>query len=641
MEVTIRLICIKDDFYIAVPESEYKLLKILKSTTYKNNSVIKSEIDRMLVNKGKIMMPTDQWKSYLGHVFFTDADTTSHKELRERVTMGAFIHHQAKTGGRQSKREGSERGRETVNKSVVEDKDLTRDGAELANPEMGKDDAREKRIAVGADSKMYIANILAYLASLFISTNIYLNSQTGSVDENFGLLVSASEGLVAIGKSVVDMSSPLPDDLVYKTLQKVVSSLFFTPIEYVQGGFNAMYEWKEVGHRTNELYNLINGDNVPEKYIAIADDLAKFRGMPMDEILKFVNMDELPVVMSTEYKNDMNDSAFQIFSYFDTVQDFNEGMGEHSTGHGYGELLNGRSIHNLFSYANVWNDFRSENFVSRCANVFYNLIFSKSDLLGSENVANTQIRRQTIITLGILIIFTFAGLLQAASVVKKYRMDKTKAENLKELARKKNINYDDTLTKKPAEYVLDIFEMMQVTVLLFTAAIEFIGISNIVGSEKSMDTFVSQSYSTNWYYMSAIGTRLSQPYLRAVFGTEARNPDRFDMIEPAKVALDLVMASIIHDPTVMLQTLVGVDSGSNNALFARLTVGAVLTKRAWQLSKYTYKSYMGKHALTGAIIDMHANMLRDGKTSDAKILRDRLLHNDTFRRNIITQLCAI
>jgi hypothetical protein len=653
MEVTIRLICIKDDFYIAVPESEYKLLKILKSTTYKNNSVIKSEIDRMLVNKGKIMMPTDQWKSYLGHVFFTDDDITSHKELRERVTMGAFIHHQAKTGARSGEYndtdENSEDGDTSVQRKPVTnyDKDVAdarSKGKYHRSDVSAEKNSRLKRIAVGADSKMYIGNILLYLSALSVSISLYLNTQTGSLYENentkTAIFTSVREGFQAVAKCVTRNSNPQDDELASNTLNNIVSSLFVTPFHYAQGNVNAMIRWNEIGQREREMRNSINEDNV-DKFLGIignidvAKDFVAFRGMPLYEIEKYLTMpDDMP------YNDDLNDSAEIVFSYFPDVQQFYEAKGEFGTNHSYGELLNGRSIHNLLSYANVWNDFRKEHFLSKIGNVLFNLLYSRND-----SAEGDEIRRQTIITLGILTIMSFPFIMQASSAVRRYRMDKTKADKIEEHETNKDEHYEKRREKKVAEYLLDMFEMMEVALLLFTASIEFIGITNIVGTSNGMDIFLSQSYSTNWYYMASLGTIMAQPHLRTVLGTESRHPNRIDIAAPARVAMDLVIASIAHDPTSMLKYLLGADMntdmGKNSVFGTQILISGYLLLKIKDLVKYVHKSHMGTHALTGVLIDMHANMLRDGKTSDSKMLRDRLLHNDTFRRNVITQLCAI
>lgn len=645
-ELTIRLINVHSNFYIAVDDSHYKLLKVMKKLTYKDNVVVKSEIDRMLANKEKIKMSREQWESFYGHVFFTDGhDDITHKELRDRVSMGAFIHHKAKTGARNGLKKNDKRTREqpTEVSSIEEANKINNLKGSMKNEIHANENRRKIKIAVGAASGWYVLNIFMYLGSLALSTSIYLNTQTGSLDENFQSALNAKEGMVALANCV--KTGTMPSGLASETLYEIQNMLFITPGNYVTEGENHMLEWFNVGVQQNSLHKVVNTLPVPEKYIDIADDLAKFRGMPFEEIVHWLKLDNVPYAMDDDYATDMNFSAETIFSRFGTEQDFIEGVGKSGTDYQWGELTNGRSMHRLFSYSKVWNDFSIEHFVSKCANTFSNLLTGgeEDSFFGGDDPANIEIRRQIIITFGIMAMFSFHGILHVRKLINNYRLsDETK----KKQHDNNVINdpyYDMRRKTTHAEGLLDLVEVIQVGFLLMTATVEFIGITNIVGTNKKMDTFVSDAYSSNWYYMSALGVVSAQPKLRSMIGTTTRHNDGFNTAMVADTVMNILIWSISQDPTQMLHQLIGSDPGSANAELSRMLLQGYLAKKLlvflYDLKKSHYDS--PTHALTGAIITLHANMLKDGEMNNARVLRNRLIHNKEFRRVVMTQLCAI
>lgn len=659
MEVVIRLVHIHDDFYVAVPDSQYKLLKALRDTTYKDNVVVQYEIDRMLSNKGKINMPLDQWKSFLGNVFFTDGtkESVSHKELRNRVTLGSFIHHQAKTGAISKAREPVNRTKDNsnVNKVQMSDDEVNRKNnalSSLENKILDKTNRSLDRIAVGADAGAYVKNIIIYLGSWAVSTSLYLNTQTGSIDENFASVMNAMDGMVSLANCVKTMT--IPSGLASETLLSVRKLIFDTPYSYaVDGTIDHIRHWNEISAGEKNITSAMSGNALGKEYADIAGDLAKFKGMPFSELVHWLKLDNLPSVYHTDpetyiddYVTDMNFSAERIFSRFGTAtQDFIEGIGKSGTGHSSGETLsNGREMHNLFSYAKVWNDFSLEHFTGKCANTFVNLLHGgKSDSYVGDDPANIQIRRQTIITFGIMALFMFSGLMYTFDTIKNY----TKSEKVKKDELERNIaqdgNYEKRVKKKLPEKILDVFEMVQVAFLVMTATVEFIGITNVVSSGDGMDKFLSESYSTNWYYMSAMGTIASQSYLRSALGTTTRHPDSYDLNSVNNIAMELVVSAVLLDPTEMLHKMLGSTGSNGSPQYSRYLLIAQIAVRSGQIAKYVYKKYKGTetHVLTQVAIDLHANMLLNGRRDHAKILRERLFHNKQFNRVIMTQLCAI
>lgn len=338
-----------------------------------------------------------------------------------------------------------------------------------------------------------------------------------------------------------------------------------------------------------------------------------------------------------DYANDMNDSAEMIFSRFSQVQDFVEGTGVFGTTRSWGELSNGRELKSLFSYANVWNEFSMEHFMSRVSNTFSNLLW------GSTDVENTQLNREALISFAIIIIFAGNGFMHACN--KLYNKSKSQKiiEQEMEVEQHKYGYYNERREKKSSEVILDIFETSLVAFLLFTATVHFVGITNVSNDKsKGIDTFISESYSVNWYYITTLLTLSSQKYIRSLHGTETRDPTSFDLHNTSRVAFDLVLLSIRENPITVLHKILGSDwdTTNSNDMVSQLMLTGYIGYRITKMVKYVY-NYGNSHPMTSAIIDMHANMLKEKQYEKATALRKGLLHNKTFRRAIMTHVAAI
>jgi hypothetical protein len=405
-------------------------------------------------------------------------------------------------------------------------------------------------------------------------------------------------------------------------------------------------QWEDVTLDKNELLDLINGKEIPEQYVDIADDLAKFRGMPFDEIVKYLKMTDLPDGITDEKAAEMNDSAEILFSYFPNAHEFLESRGAFGTDQSWGELINGREMKSLFSYANVWNEFRIESFMGRVSNTFSNLLFGgRGDSWFDTDPENMHIRRQTIITFGIMVCFAFPAMLHTMKMTKKLLRTKEQKQLDRELEEKKNGYYDERRQKNGAEHFLDIFETMQVAFLLFTTMVEFVGFTIVVGSDKSYESFVSESYSTNWYYLLTLLTVSHvQPAIRKMFGTETRHPDSFDISTPAKVAFELSMVAITTENVDdVLHEMLGTGGSSDYGNFiSKLAMGLFAVKQTWRLGKFVKNYLKSDSEVLSNMIETHASMIKDPKKKHiAKHLRNKLFHNKTFRRAAMKHMSTI
>lgn len=660
MEVTLRLVNVKDSFYIIVPEAHYKLLKLLKSTTFKKNSVVSSEIDRMLSNKQKLRMPVEQWHSLVGHVFFTGDDASlnmPHKELRDRILVGAHIHHKKKTCTTAAKSMDNKRGRGHVgnlskgvkfevvsNEEDVAKHDENKTLESYNNRKIAEGNMTKKRIAVGASSGSYIMNIIMYLTTLNLSTTIYLNTQTGTPRENFGYVVNAMQGFNNLCDSVVSGQRPDVDGI--KVLNYILDALFVTPTSYLMGMGDHVLEWRDVGYKHDKLLNLIKGKDIPQNYIDIADDLAKLRGMPFEDILRYLKMTDLPEDISDDRAAELNDSAELMFSYFPDVHEFFESKGAFGTDRAWGELLNGRQMKTMFSYAEVWNQFRYDEFLSRLSNTMTNLLFGgNGDSWFNADPENMRLRRQTLVTFSILSCLLFPGVIHAYKLTRKMLRSKEQKKKDKEYEQNKYGYYDERRRKTWAEQFLDIFETMQVAFILLTTMVEFVGITNVNGTGKSYDTFISESYSSNWYYLTSLFTVSHiQPTIRNMLGTQGRHPDRLDFATPAKVALELTFVIITtNNVDDFFHNMLGTGGSSEYGQIVSkfIMIGFGMTQ-LYKLSKYISNKMSTDSEIMSNIIETHATLVKDHKTRPlSKYLRNRLSHHKAFRRAAIRHMSAI
>lgn len=651
-EVKISVLNLQNNCYVAVPSCHKKYLNYLANTEFKKNKVIVSMIKLMTENDKEISLPMDQWLSYVDHIYHVDADgELSHSEINDHVSMGSFIHHTAKTGARGTKPPKPQAPLKAYKGEAV-----------VRNPEIAKLNKSKANAAIGASDRTFTYSIVYYFALFNAYTTMYHNTQTGSTLENLNTLnyitETATDAFVELCSAAVDVRLPnlLSMNAGTKLWWGMIDVFFRTPYYYAKGAGMQIYDWSVTVQNQADLMEFINADQSFDEFEDYAEEFELLRGIPREEFEKMLDADFL----HTKYGDDpdmeekMYDAVFKVSELFD-VNDKLDAIGKFGTGQSYeGQLANGRQMKTLFSYAQIVNDFDINSFINNMIVTIGNACtgnFRDGESVWFDSAENNIIRKKTFITTGILtLVVLFPGVAYVGSKTK--YLTKSRERVLNEIEARQQAE-DPVYYKLKREYrgwregILDIYEYSMYTMLIYTAMMEFVGLTNVVGKNKALDTFISESYSSEWYYITQLaGIRMYQ-MSRKANGLGYRNPDNVikNRVLPFFTgrALEFVMVVAAQESVdSFLMETVGYNEelGGMGKIASTLTFFGILM---YHLGNFLYRSpYQTSCLIEDKLIETHANLVKNKKNRDyAKIMRHKLKHNKRFMKAAMSHISII
>lgn len=639
-EVTVRVLDLSNNCYLAVLDHHWKYLNFLKNTEFKNNVIIKSWLKTMLSNKHEIKMPIEQWNSYLWHVYNVDkSGKLSQLELKDHIVMGSFIHHQekVKTGAR------SQFGKVKEEKEILIAEVTNEIKYHKAMNETLRDinNTREKA-AIGAADGMYVKNIVIFLSQFNAWTTIYLNTQTGSANDRNDTILKvkefASETLSELASCVNESRLPDVNSAAMNGLWYAWDILIRTPFNYAKGNGMHLVRWGMDSYKEHQLTKILKDGNIPNEYKSYAALFEKFKNIPVEEFYKHGDKDYLlkkyndPDVESDMYhafgrimeKLELREKSLLIGEYGNNRIVSNE------------RLLNGRKIMSLMSHAKVWNEFDMYSFGKNAGYALGNVFLGEGAL--KDSAENNIIRLKTITTVGILgMTVMYPCALKLWKMTKQSFYKEAKLAEMKRAERFNDAYYDERRKYRGwREGMLDLIEYSTYTFLVMTALIEFIGITNVVGKEQALDTFISDSYSSEWYYLTGFAYLRMLQIRRQSTYTANRNPDNdFQNSMPfiTQKSLEFVLAVVSSGTADNALKNLGLGNGSMEAMSV---IGTFVFIQFLTMSDRLLRS-TGVHVIDN-VIETHASLMKDNP-HEAKLLRERLMHNKKFRRAVMTHLC--
>lgn len=649
-EVKISVLNLQNNCYVAVPSAHRKYLIFLSNTAFKKNKVIVSMIKLMTENDKEISMPMDQWLSYVDHIYQVDKNgILTHSEINDHVSMGSFIHHTAKTG------------------AIDYDSDDEDDGEvpniTVENPEMAKLYNSKRQAAIGASESTFTYSIVYYFALFNAYTTLYLNTQTGSTTENLNTLnyitATATDAFAELCSAAVDVRLPnlLSMNAGNKLWWGMIDVFFRTPYYYVKGSGMHVYEWYLSDKNQEDLYSIINSDRPPDKYKEYAEEFELLKGISREDYAKLLDGDHLHSVYGDddpEMETKIYDAMYIVSEAFNVNENL-RAIGKFGTDKKYeGELANGRQIKVLFSYAHVINNFDIKTFINNMTITIGNALLGnlrEGEHVLFDSAENNIIRKKTIISAGIVTMFAlFPGAMMLSKKINAFAKGRKRILNEIEAKREAEGDVYYELKRKYKgwrEGVLDLYEYTMYTMLVYTALVEFVGLTNAVGQNKKLDTFISESYSSEWYYITQLAGLRYYQSSRQKHGLGYRNPDNEMQNRIMPIVTGLALETII-----VIASQESVDSfleetfGYKEELGGMGKIAATIAFFGFfmrHLGNYLYRSpYQTSSAIEDKLIETHAKLVKNKKTREfAKIMRHRLKHNKRFMKVAMSHISII